>query len=80
MKDLVIPEIDFDGGYLKNIDIKIPEFIIDEETGENIKAKTVVKNKIPRQMPKDSATAMLQSVGPAAKSTMNSFMVGNLAL
>jgi hypothetical protein len=25
LKDLVIPEIDFDGGYLKNIDIKIPE-------------------------------------------------------
>ena len=25
MKDLVIPELDFDGGSLKNIDIKIPE-------------------------------------------------------
>jgi len=25
LKDLVIPELDFDGGYLKNIDIKVPE-------------------------------------------------------
>jgi hypothetical protein len=25
LKDLVIPELDFDGGSLKNIDIKIPE-------------------------------------------------------
>jgi len=25
LKDLVIPELDFDGGNLKNIDIKIPE-------------------------------------------------------
>ena len=62
------------------IEIKIPEIIIDEETGENIKPKSVVKNKIPRQMPKDKATAMLQSAGPAAKSTMNSFMVGNFAI
>ncbi len=62
------------------IEIKIPEFIVDEETGDNIKPKTVIKNKIPKQLPNDSATAMLQSVGPAAKSTMNSFMVGNFAI
>ena len=24
LKDVVLPEIDFDGGYLKNIDIKVP--------------------------------------------------------
>ena len=31
-------------------------------------------------MPKDPVTAMLQKVGPTAKTTMSSFMVGNFAI
>lgn len=62
------------------IEFKIPDFIIDEETGDNIKPKTIVRKPIPKQMPKDSVTAMLQSVGPTAQSTMSSFMVGNFAI
>ena len=31
-------------------------------------------------MPKDSATVILQNVGPAAKSSMNAFMMSNFAI
>jgi len=31
-------------------------------------------------MPEDTVTAALQSIGPKAKSTMGSFMIGNFAI
>ena len=62
------------------IELKNPQFIVDEETGDNIKPKTIVRKRIPKQMPMDSATVILQNVGPAAKSSMNAFMMSNFAI
>lgn len=35
------------------IEFKNPDFIIDQETKEKIKAKTIISKRIPKQMPKD---------------------------
>ena len=60
--------------------MKNPQFIVDEETGDTIKPETIVRKRIPKQMPKDRATVMLQNVGPAAKSSLNAFMMSNFAI
>ena len=41
------------------IEIIKPQFIIDQETFDSLKIKSPLKKRIPKQMPKDSATAML---------------------
>lgn len=62
------------------IEFKIPEIIVDIETGESIKAKTAIKRRIPRQLNNDLASKLLKAAGPTAKTTMNSVVIGNFVL
>lgn len=55
-------------------------FFISESSFEIIKNNTLLTKQIPKQMALDKATAMLQSAGAPAKSTMSTVMFGNMAL
>ena len=62
------------------IEFKNPYYIVDSETGDEIKPRTIIRNRIPKQMPADRLTIMLQKLGPTVKNVLSSLIVGNFAI